>query len=70
MTREEIEKKMEELVGKYVETHDPEVREGIYELCRELEKLDKQSDCLTRLAKGLVGLNQPLLCFTLTGSMF
>jgi hypothetical protein len=27
MTREEIEKKMDELARKYVETHDPEIRE-------------------------------------------
>jgi hypothetical protein len=41
MTREEIEKRMDELTRKYVETHDPEIREEIYRLGRELEKMEK-----------------------------
>jgi ATP-dependent DNA ligase len=41
MTREEIEQKMEELARKYIETHDPEIREEIYRLGRELEKMER-----------------------------
>ena len=41
MTREEIEQKMDELARKYVETHDPEIREEIYRLGREAEKMEK-----------------------------
>jgi hypothetical protein len=41
MNREEIEQKMDELARKYVETHDPEIREEIYRLGRELEKMEK-----------------------------
>ncbi len=40
MAREEIEQKMEELARKYVETRDPKIREEIYRLGRELEKLE------------------------------
>jgi hypothetical protein len=40
MTREEIEKRMDELARKYVETRAPDVREEIYRLSRELEKLE------------------------------
>jgi hypothetical protein len=43
MTRQEIEKQLDELTRKYVETHDPEVREQIYRL--SLEKLNKHSAC-------------------------
>jgi FKBP-type peptidyl-prolyl cis-trans isomerase (trigger factor) len=43
VTREEIEQKMDELARKYTETHDPEVREELYRLSRELEKLTNQS---------------------------
>jgi hypothetical protein len=39
MSREEIEQKMDELARKYVETHEPEIREEIYRLGRELEKM-------------------------------
>ena len=41
MSREEIEQKMDELARKYVETHEPEIREEIYRLGRELEKMEK-----------------------------
>jgi FKBP-type peptidyl-prolyl cis-trans isomerase (trigger factor) len=40
MTREEIEKKMDELAREYHETHDPEIREEIYRLARQLKELD------------------------------
>jgi hypothetical protein len=42
MTREEIEKRMDELARKYVETRDSEIREEIYRLGRELEKMAKE----------------------------
>jgi hypothetical protein len=41
MTREEIERKMDELARKYVEPRDPEMREEIYRLGLELEKMRK-----------------------------
>jgi hypothetical protein len=41
MTREETDQKIVELARKYVETHDPEIREEIYKLASELEKLEK-----------------------------
>jgi hypothetical protein len=44
ITREEIEKRMDELARKYVETHDPEIPQEIYRLARELEKNEKQSE--------------------------
>jgi hypothetical protein len=40
MTREEIEKRMDELARKYVETHD-QIIDELYELAREFEKMDK-----------------------------
>ncbi len=43
MTRQEIEQTMKELTRKYVETDDYELIKKLYELSRELEKLDKQS---------------------------
>jgi hypothetical protein len=43
MTREEIEKQMDELARKYVETHNRQIIEELYQLSRELEKLDKES---------------------------
>jgi hypothetical protein len=45
MTREEIERRMDELARKYVETHNPEIPEELHRLRRllgELEKLEKQ----------------------------
>ena len=41
MTREEIEQKMVELARKYVMTHDKQIIEELYRLCRELEKIEK-----------------------------
>jgi len=41
MTREEIEQKMVELARKYVMTHDEKIIDQLYELVRELEKMDK-----------------------------
>jgi hypothetical protein len=32
---------MDELVRKYLETHDPEIIEELYRLSRELEKMKK-----------------------------
>jgi hypothetical protein len=40
VTREEIEKKMDELAREYHDTHDPEVIEEIYRLARKLIELD------------------------------
>ena len=42
MAREGIEQKMDELARKYTETRDPEIREEIYRLGRELEKMEKK----------------------------
>jgi hypothetical protein len=42
MTREEIETRMDELARKYVETHDQKIVEELYELARELEKLEEK----------------------------
>ena len=42
MTREEIQKRMDELAWKYVATHDHKIIEELYELARELEKMDKE----------------------------
>jgi predicted DNA-binding protein len=41
MTLEEIEKRMDELASKYVETRDPEIREEIYKLAKQLEDMEK-----------------------------
>jgi hypothetical protein len=43
MTREEIEKRMDEIARKYVETHDPEIIEELYKLRLELNRLEKES---------------------------
>jgi Mg2+ and Co2+ transporter CorA len=42
MTSEEIEKRIDELAHKYVETHDKKIIEELYELARELRKLEKK----------------------------
>jgi len=42
MTREEIEKSMDALARKYVETHDKKIIEELYELACELRKLEKK----------------------------
>ena len=41
MTREEIEKRMDELARKYVVTHDKEIIEELCRLGREIENLEK-----------------------------
>ena len=41
ITREEIEKRMDQLARKYVETHDPELTKELYQLAVELEKMKK-----------------------------
>ena len=41
MYREETEQKMDELTRKYTETHDREIIEELYQLSRELEKMEK-----------------------------
>jgi FKBP-type peptidyl-prolyl cis-trans isomerase (trigger factor) len=40
VTREEIERKMDELARKYVDTHDPEIPEEIFELARRLKGME------------------------------
>jgi FKBP-type peptidyl-prolyl cis-trans isomerase (trigger factor) len=40
MTREEIEQKMDELAWEYHEMHNPEIREEIYRLARQLKEFD------------------------------
>ena len=40
LSREEIKKRMDEIARSYVETHDPKIREEIYRLGRELEKME------------------------------
>jgi hypothetical protein len=40
MTREEIEKWMDELAREYHETHDPEIPAEIYRLARQLIEID------------------------------
>jgi predicted AlkP superfamily phosphohydrolase/phosphomutase len=42
VAREAIEQKMDELTRKYTETRDPEIREEIYRLGRQLEKMEKE----------------------------
>jgi hypothetical protein len=43
MTREEIERRMDELARKYVETRDHEIIEELYKLRLELNRLEKDS---------------------------
>jgi hypothetical protein len=42
MTREEIEELMEDLTRQFAATRDPEIREQLYELVRELEKMEER----------------------------
>jgi hypothetical protein len=44
MTREQIEERMNELARKYLQTHDPKIPLKLYELARELEKMEKKSE--------------------------
>ena len=55
MTREEIEKRMDALARKYVETHDKKIIEDLYELARELRKLEVENTY--RLARRLKELD-------------
>ena len=43
MTRQEIEERMDELGRRLAETHDKKIIKELYELARELEKLEKES---------------------------
>jgi hypothetical protein len=43
MTREEIERRMDELARKYVETRDKKIVEKLYELAQELGRMLKES---------------------------
>jgi hypothetical protein len=43
MTREEIEKRMDELARQYIRTRDHEIIEELYRLRLELMKLEKES---------------------------
>jgi hypothetical protein len=43
MTREEIEKRMDELAREYVETDDQKIIEELYKLALELGKMLKES---------------------------
>jgi uncharacterized protein YcbK (DUF882 family) len=43
MTREEIKRRLDELAREYVETHNPEIGEKLYELAKQLEKMEKES---------------------------
>ena len=41
MTRQEIQQKMDEVARTYVETRDKKIIDQLYELSRELEKIEK-----------------------------
>ena len=41
MTREEIQRRMDELARQFVEIHDDKIIDELYALARELEKMDK-----------------------------
>jgi hypothetical protein len=42
ITRAALEKQIVELARKYLETYDPEVREKVYRLADQLEKMEKK----------------------------
>jgi len=44
LTRQEIEKRMDELGRKLVETHEKKIIKELYELASELEKMKKESE--------------------------
>ena len=44
ITRGELEQQIIELARKYVETHNPEIREKVYRLVSELEEIEKGVD--------------------------
>ena len=41
MTREEMDRRMDDLAREYLETHNPEIPKELYRLSRELEKVEK-----------------------------
>ena len=41
MTREEMDRRMDDLAREYLETHNPEIQKELYRLSRELEKMEK-----------------------------
>jgi hypothetical protein len=41
MTREEINRRLDELAREYCATHNPNIVEELYRLARELEKINK-----------------------------
>jgi hypothetical protein len=43
MTREQIKRRLDELVREYVETHNPNIVEELYRLARELEKMEEEN---------------------------
>jgi hypothetical protein len=43
LSRQEIEKRLDEFARKYIETHDKEIARELSRLARELEKLEKTS---------------------------
>jgi regulator of replication initiation timing len=51
MTREGIEKKIDELARKYVEKRDPQIIDELYTLRLELERLKSRLDRGQRTAK-------------------
>jgi hypothetical protein len=42
MTREQIEQRIDELARKYLKSHDSEIPYVLYELARDLEKMEKK----------------------------
>ena len=46
-TREEIEKRMDELTRNYVESHDHEIIEELYKLSLKLREMEKGVDCIS-----------------------
>jgi FKBP-type peptidyl-prolyl cis-trans isomerase (trigger factor) len=43
MTREEIKRRLDDLAREYVGTQNPEIVVELYELARELEKMENES---------------------------
>ena len=60
MTREEIEKRMDELAPNYVETHDKEIIEELYKLALELEKYREGVRPFHRLTNTLASPSLPI----------
>jgi hypothetical protein len=55
MIREEIEKRMDELARKYVETRDKKIIEELYELTCQLGKMEKRVIGLNERLQAMVG---------------